>query len=276
MAVPSPGAIIELSGSRLHQVDFVFVHRAEEETLQLNAFNISEGSIYFEWPQVTQTAYLSVLGSNKVPMLVGNGLQIEMMKGVVGFMADSLVVPFFLSEAPSAAKTKCVGTSGESTVWTAPVVDGCQLRCELPAHRLWPGEIHIALSLEGEPEERSFGTISLVGLRGEDLSIANHTVFAGSETSRLRIDASQQLDLEKQLWCTYSSQAKRKVEAMQDEEGAWCKGVPREPGAYTVGLTYDEVNYIDAPEPLIVHDRASVVVTDVSPRLVPLEEVAAR
>jgi hypothetical protein len=116
MAVPSPGAIIELSGSRLHQVEFVLVHRAEEETLQLNAFNISEGSIYFEWPQVTQTAYLSVLGSNKVPMLVGNGLQIEMMKGVVGFMADSVVVPFFLSEAPSAAKTKCVATSGESTV----------------------------------------------------------------------------------------------------------------------------------------------------------------
>lgn len=73
MAVPSPGAIIELSGSRLHQVDFVFVHRAEQETLQLNAFNISEESISFEWPQVTQTACLSVLGSNKVPMLIGNG-----------------------------------------------------------------------------------------------------------------------------------------------------------------------------------------------------------
>lgn len=43
-----------------------------------------------------------------------------MMTGVVGFMAESLVVPILLSEAPSAAKTKtktkCVATSGESTV----------------------------------------------------------------------------------------------------------------------------------------------------------------
>ena len=118
--------------------------------------------------------------------------------------------------------------------------------------------------------------IDLVDLRGEDLSIANQTVFSGSQASYLRIDTSRPLHLEKQLWCIYSSQAKRKVEALQDEEGAWCQGMPREPGAYTVGLTYDEINFIDVSEPLIVHDRASVVVTDVFPRLIPLEEVAAR
>jgi hypothetical protein len=198
------------------------------------------------------------------------------MLPAVGFMTDTIVVKFFLSEIPSAAKTKCVATSRESTVETAPVIDGCHLRCEIPAHRLWPGDIDMSLSLEGEPENRHFGKIYLLGLRGEDLKIANHTVFAGSQTSRLRIDAGQPLDLEKQLWCTYASQAKRKVEAVQDGEGVWCIGVPQEPGTYTVGLTYDEVNYIDASEPLIVHDRASVVVTDVSPRLIPLEEVAAR
>jgi hypothetical protein len=55
-------------------VESVQLNQSGQE-VTVNEFNVTEGSIYFEMPkEVRETVYVSVKGSNKVTLLIGNGL----------------------------------------------------------------------------------------------------------------------------------------------------------------------------------------------------------
>lgn len=85
---------------------------------------------------------------------------------------------------------------------------------------------------------------------------------------------------QKELWCLYTADStgarlRVRAQASEDRERVWCDDVPRDPGNYSVALSYDGLNQLDVPDVLRVHSPFEVAVTDVGPRLLPLLERAA-